>query len=150
MPDGSNLGTLPTREAIQVAREKYLDLVMVSPGAKPPVCRIMDYGRHRYEQEKKDKEARKKQKVTSLKELTVSYKIGEHDFQVRVKRIKEFVEHGDKVKVTVRLRGREEQHSNLAIILLEKFAKAVEEVVVIEKDPKIEGKQIIMILAPKK
>jgi len=150
MPDGSNLGVLPTREAYQVAKEKYLDLVMVSPNAKPPVCRIMDYGRHRYEQEKKDKEARKKQKVTSLKELTVSYKIGEHDFQVRVKRIKEFVEHGDKVKLSVRLRGREEQHSNLAIILLDKFAKEVEEFVVIEKEAKIEGKQIIMILAPKK
>ena len=101
--DSSQLGIISTREALSIAREKDLDLVMVSPNTVPPVCRIMDFGRHKYEQEKKFKEAKKKQHVTDIKELTVSYKIGEHDFQVRVKRIKEFVEHGDKVKMSVKL-----------------------------------------------
>lgn len=148
--DSSQLGIISTREALARAKEKDLDLVMVSPTAVPPVCRIMDHGRHRYEQEKKLKEAKKKQHVTDLKELTVSYKIGEHDFQVRVKRIKQFVEHGDKVKISVRLRGRELEHSHLAVNLLGKFAKEVEEVAVVEKPAKMEGKQVLMILAPKK
>ena len=148
--DSSQLGIITTREALARAKEKDLDLVMVSPTAVPPVCRIMDHGRHRYEQEKKLKEAKKKQHVTDLKELTVSYKIGEHDFQVRVKRIKQFVEHGDKVKISVRLRGRELEHSHLAVNLLGKFAKEVEEVAVVEKPAKMEGKQVLMILAPKK
>lgn len=148
--DSSQLGIITTREALARAKEKDLDLVMVSPTAVPPVCRIMDHGRHRYEQEKKLKEAKKKQHVTDLKELTVSYKIGEHDFQVRVKRIKQFVEHGDKVKISVRLRGRELEHSHLAVNLLGKFAREVEEVAVVEKPAKMEGKQVLMILAPKK
>jgi translation initiation factor IF-3 len=148
--DSSQLGIITTREALARAKEKDLDLVMVSPTAVPPVCRIMDHGRHRYEQEKKLKEAKKKQHVTDLKELTVSYKIGEHDFQVRVKRIKQFVEHGDKVKISVRLRGRELEHSHLAVNLLGKFAKEVEEFAVVEKPAKMEGKQVLMILAPKK
>lgn len=148
--DSSQLGIITTREALSRAKEKDLDLVMVSPTAVPPVCRIMDHGRHRYEQEKKLKEAKKKQHVTDLKELTVSYKIGEHDFQVRVKRIKQFVEHGDKVKISVRLRGRELEHSHLAVNLLGKFAKEVEEFAVVEKPAKMEGKQVLMILAPKK
>ena len=137
-------------DANNLAKEKYLDLVMVSPNSEPPVCRIMDYGRHKYELEKKGKEAKKKQHVVNTKELTVSYKIGEHDFQVRVKMIQKFVEHGDKVKMTVRLRGREEQHSNLAVDLLAKFAKEVEDVAVVESPPKFEGRRVIMILGPKK
>ncbi len=141
---------MTSKEAFTLAKEKDLDLVMVSPNANPPVCRIMDFGRHKYEQEKKGKEAKKKQHVTDIKELTVSYKIGEHDFQVRVKRIQKFVEHGDKVKMSVRLRGREEQHSNLAVDLLNKFAKSVEDVAIVERSPKLEGRQVIMILGPKK
>ena len=133
-----------------MAKEKDLDLVMVSPTAIPPVCRIMDFGRHKYETEKKGKEAKKKQHVTDIKELTESYKIGGHDFMVRVKRIQKFVEHGDKVKMSVRLRGREEQHSNLAVDLLNKFAKEVEEVAIVERAPKLEGRQVIMVLGPKK
>ena len=148
--DGSQLGILSTREAYNIAKEKDLDLVMVSPNAVPPVCRIMDFGRHRYELEKKGKEAKKKQHITDTKELTVSYKIGEHDYQVRVKQIKKFVENGDKVKLSVRLRGREEQHSHLAVELLNKFSKSVEEFAVIERAAKFEGRQVIMILAPKK
>jgi len=148
--DSSQLGIMNTKDAYALAKEKDLDLVMVSPTANPPVCRIMDFGRHKYEQEKKGKEAKKKQHVTDIKELTVSYKIGEHDFQVRVKRIQKFVEHGDKVKMSVRLRGREEQHSNLAVDLLNKFAKEVEDVVVVERAPKLEGRQVIMVLGPKR
>jgi len=148
--DSSQLGIMMTKDAYALAKEKDLDLVMVSPTANPPVCRIMDFGRHKYEQEKKGKEAKKKQHVTDIKELTVSYKIGEHDFQVRVKRIQKFVEHGDKVKMSVRLRGREEQHSNLAVDLLNKFAKEVEDVAVVERAPKLEGRQVIMVLGPKR
>ena len=148
--DSTQLGIMNTREAFSLAREKDLDLVMVSPTAVPPVCKIMDFGRHRYEQEKKGKEAKKKQHVTDIKELTVSYKIGEHDFQVRVKHIEKFVEHGDKVKMSVRLRGREEQHSHLAINLLNRFAEVVDPVAIVERAPKLEGRQVIMILAPKK
>jgi len=148
--DSSQLGIMNTKDAYALAKEKDLDLVMVSPTANPPVCRIMDFGRHKDEQEKKGKEAKKKQHVTDIKELTVSYKIGEHDFQVRVKRIQKFVEHGDKVKMSVRLRGREEQHSNLAVDLLNKFAKEVEDVAVVERAPKLEGRQVIMVLGPKR
>lgn len=148
--DGGQLGIMNTRDAYSLAKEKDLDLVMVSPNAVPPVCRIMDFGRHKYEQEKKGKEAKKKQHVTDVKELTVSYKIGEHDFQVRIKMIRKFVDHGDKVKMSVRLRGREEQHSNLAVDLLNKFAKEVEDVAIVERAPRLEGRQVIMILAPKK
>ncbi len=148
--DSSQLGIISTREALSIAREKDLDLVMVSPNTVPPVCRIMDFGRHKYEQEKKFKEAKKKQHVTDIKELTVSYKIGEHDFQVRVKRIKEFVEHGDKVKMSVKLRGREEQHAHLAVNLLNKFAAQSDEYASVEKPATREGKQVLMILVPKK
>lgn len=148
--DSSQLGILSTREALMIAKERDLDLVMVSPTAVPPVCRIMDFGRHKYEQEKKMKEARKKQHVTDIKELTVSYKIGEHDFQVRIKKIKEFVEHGDKVKMSVKLRGREEQHSHLAIDLLNRFAKESEEFAAVERPAIKEGRQVLMILVPKK
>lgn len=139
-----------TRDAFNLAKENDLDLVMVSPTANPPVCRIMDFGRHKYEQEKKGKEAKKKQHVTDIKELTISYKIGEHDFNVRVKSIQKFIEHGDKVKMSVRLRGREEQHSNMAVDLLNKFATVVEEIALVERAPKLEGRQVIMILGPKK
>lgn len=148
--DGSQLGIVNTNEALKLAKEKDLDLVMVSPNAVPPVCKIMDFGRHKYEQEKKNKEAKKKQHVVSVKELTLSYKIAEHDFQVRVKHIQKFIEHGDKVKLTVKLKGREEQYAYLAINLLNKFAKEVEEIAIMERAPKHEGKQVIMIITPKK
>ena len=148
--DSSQLGIMATKDAYALAREKDLDLVMVSPSAVPPVCRIMDYGRHKYEQEKKTKEAKKKQHVTDIKELTLNYKIGEHDFQVRVKSIEKFIDNGDKVKMSVKLRGREEQHSNLAVNLLNRFAKSTEEIALVERAPKMEGRQVIMILGPKK
>jgi translation initiation factor IF-3 len=148
--DGTQLGIVNTSEALKLAKEKDLDLVMVSPNAVPPVCKIMDFGRHKYEQEKKNKEAKKKQHVVVVKELTLSYKIAEHDFQVRLKQIQKFIEHGYKVKLTVKLKGREEQYAHLAINLLNKFAKEVENIANIERTPKHEGKQVIMIITPKK
>lgn len=148
--DGSQLGIMTSREANDLAREKDLDLVLVAATSSPPVCRIMDFGRHKYELEKKQKEARKKQHIANTKELTVSYKIGEHDFQVRVRRIEKFIGHGDKVKMTVRLRGREEQHSGMAVDLLKRFAESVDEIAAIESGPKAEGRRVIMILVPKK
>jgi translation initiation factor IF-3 len=133
-----------------MSREKGFDLVMITNQASPPVCRMLDYGRHRYEQDKRLKDAKKKQHTVQVKEITLSYKIGEHDYQVRLRRLESFLQHGDKVKMTVRLRGREAQHSVLAIQLLNRFAKDVEEWSIIERDPKLEGQRIIMILNPKK
>jgi len=148
--DGAQLGILPTREALRIAQEKGLDLVMVAADAAPPVCKIMDYGRHKFETEKKAKEARKKQHVVSIKELTVSYKIGQHDYEVRLRAIQKFIAEGDKVKVTVRFRGREMQHMELGAQLLGKFAGDVKDIAVIERDPKAEGRTLFLILAPKK
>lgn len=146
--DGGQLGILQTREAMRLAHEQGCDLVCVAPEAKPPVCKIMDYGRHKFEQDKKLHEARKKQHTVSLKELTVSYKIGEHDYQVRLKSIHKFINEGNKVKVTVRFRGREMQHSNLAQALLLKFAADAGEIALIEKDPRQEGRTLYLILSP--
>ena len=148
--DGSQLGILPTREALRIAQDKGLDLVMVAIDASPPVCKIMDYGRHKFETEKKNKEARKKQHVVSIKELTVSYKIGQHDYEVRLRAIQKFIADGDKVKVTVRFRGREMQHTDLGAQLLQKFAQDVKDIAVIERDPKLEGRTLFLMLAPKK
>lgn len=149
--DGTQLGVMPVREALRVARDQGLDLVLVAPEASPPVCRIMDYGRHRFEQEKRVREARKKQRVIENKELTLSYKIGEHDYQVRLRHIFRFLKAGNKVKLTVRLRGREAQHQNLAIHLLLRFANDSADVGMVEREPKVEGRNlIVMILTPRK
>jgi len=139
------------REALRLAQEQGLDLVLVAQDASPPVCRIMDYGRHRFEQDKRMRETRKKQRVIANKELTLSYKIGEHDYQVRVRQIARFLQAGNKIKLTVRLRGREAQHQNLAVRLLQRFASDATELGMVEREPKIEGRNlIVMILAPKK
>lgn len=148
--DGDQLGVLPLREALRVAREKGLDLVMVSPTAVPPVCRIMDYGRHKYETDKRLREAKKKQHVVEIKELTISYKIGQHDYDTKLRALERFIKDGNKVKMTVRMRGREEQHSGLAVALLRRFADDVGEIAVMEREPKPEGRNVIMILNPKK
>lgn len=148
--DGAQLGILQTREAMRIAQEKGLDLVMVAADAVPPVCKIMDYGRHKFENEKKAREAKKKQHIVSIKELTVSYKIGQHDYEVRLRAIQKFIGEGDKVKVTVRFRGREMQHTELGAQLLHKFAGDVKDIAIIERDPKQEGRTLFLILAPKK
>ena len=147
---GEQLGIIPAREALRIAQEKGLDLVLVAADANPPVAKIMDYGRHKFETEKKNREARKKQHVVSLKELTLSYKIGEHDYQVRLRSLQKFLKEGDKVKVTIRFRGREVQHLGLANELLMRFFRDVEEIGVLEREPKLEGRTAFIIVAPKK
>jgi translation initiation factor IF-3 len=147
--DGEQLGIMPIREAQQKAYEDKLDLVEVAPSAKPPVCRIMDYGRFKFEQSKKDREAKKKQKQITVKEVKVRPNIDEHDYQVKVKNMLRFLADGDKVKVTITFRGREVTHSESGRIILRKMAEAAGENANIEREPKLEGRNMIMILAPK-
>ncbi|RJQ86527.1 MAG: translation initiation factor IF-3 [Desulfobacteraceae bacterium] len=148
-PDGNQLGILPIREALAAASEFGLDLVEVSPTAKPPVCKIMDYGRFKYEQTKKQHEAKKKQTTFQIKEIKVRPKTGEHDLQTKLGHIKKFLERRDKVKVTVMFRGREIALSDRARELLEQVAAQVEPLAVVEQLPKFEGRTMTMVLAPK-
>lgn len=148
--DGSQLGIISSRDALKMAEEKELDLVMISPNANPPVCKIMDYGKFIYEQAKKDKDARKKQKVVTLKEVRLSPTIEEHDVSIKANNGRKFLVAGDKVKVTVRFRGREADYSFIGRKILDAFYSKLEDVCIIEKQAKLEGRNMIMILAPKK
>lgn len=147
--DGKQLGIMPLKEALKIAQERQLDLVKVAPQAKPPVCKIMDYGKYKYEQSKREKEARKNQKVISIKEIRMSPNIEEHDFQVRVKNALRFLEDGNKVKVTIRFRGREITHTQLGEDVLKRLAESVKEKAIVEKPPAIEGRNMVMLLSPK-
>lgn len=147
-PEGNQLGIKPLREALQLAREANLDLVNVAPNAKPPVCRIMDYGKYRYEQSKREKEARKKQKVITIKEVRLSATIEEHDLQTKLRSVKKFLQNGDKVKCSIRFRGREITHQDIGRDILMRIAKEVEGEGEVERRPKLEGRHMIMILAP--
>jgi translation initiation factor IF-3 len=147
--DGEQLGIKLTREAMQMAVEANLDLVNVAPTAKPPVCRIMDYGKYRYEQQKKDKEARKNQKVVEIKEIRLSATIDEHDFQTKLRNAIKFLKEGDKVKASVRFRGREIAHAENGRKVLERLATETLDISVQERAPKLEGRSMIMILTPK-
>jgi translation initiation factor IF-3 len=147
--EGEQLGVKPIREAMQLAIEQNLDLVNVAPTAKPPVCRIMDYGKFRYEQQKKEKEARKNQKVVELKEVRFSATIDEHDYQTKLRNVVKFLNEQDKVKCTVRFRGREITHASIGQKVLERVAKETEELSSMERRPKLEGRSMIMILTPK-
>ncbi|WP_034542019.1 translation initiation factor IF-3 [Carboxydothermus ferrireducens] len=147
--DGTQLGIMPLKEALKIAEEMELDLVEIAPTAKPPVCKIMDYGKYRYQQSKKEKEARKKQKIINVKEIKIRPTIEEHDFQVKLKNVLRFLEDGDKVKVTVMFRGRELSHPEIAYELLNKMAQEVGSIAVVERPAKLEGRNMIMILAPK-
>ncbi len=147
--NGEQLGIVSSKEAQKIADEKKLDLVKIAPTAKPPVCRIMDYGKYKFDQAKKEKEARKKQKTVDVKELRLSPSIDTHDIQVKIKKANEFLKDGDKVKVSIRFRGREIGHSKAGMTIMENFAKATEEFGVIDKQPKMEGKSLVMFLAPK-
>ncbi len=147
--DGEQLGIMSGREAQQLAYEKHLDLVEIAPTAKPPECRIMDYGKYRYEQQKREKESRKKQKTFDIKEVKLRPGIEEHDFNVKFKNAVRFLEDGDKVKVTIMFRGRELSHPELGEVLLNKMAAQLKEMAVVERQPKLEGKNMIMIVAPK-
>jgi translation initiation factor IF-3 len=146
---GEQIGIKPFREALQMAIDANLDLVNVAPQAKPPVCRIMDYGKFRYEQQKKEKEARKNQKIVDLKEVWFRSNIEEHDYQTKFRNVVKFLGEGDKVKCSVRFRGREIAHSNIGQKILERVAKEVADICVVERMPKLEGRSMIMILAPK-
>ena len=147
--NGEQLGIVSSREAQKIADERKLDLVKIAPTAKPPVCRIMDYGKYKFDQAKKEKEARKKQKTVDVKELRLSPSIDTHDVQVKVKKANEFLKDGDKVKISIRFRGREIGHSKVGMQIMEDFAKATEEFGVIDKPAKMEGKSLVMFLAPK-
>ncbi|MBD1857317.1 translation initiation factor IF-3 [Leptolyngbya sp. FACHB-402] len=148
--DGSQLGIMTSREAQTMADEKELDLVLVSDKADPPVVKIIDYGKHKFEQEKKAKEAKKKQHTVDVKEVKMRYKIEEHDYNVRINQAERFLKAGDKVKATIMFRGREIQHSDLAETLLKRMATDLQEIAEVQQAPKKEGRNMMMLLAPKK
>ncbi|EOR20512.1 Translation initiation factor IF-3 [bioreactor metagenome] len=148
--EGNQLGVLQTKEAQKIAEEKELDLVMISPNANPPVCRIMDLGKYIYEQSKKEKEAKKKQKVTVLKEIRCSLTIEENDIAIKAKNARKFLLDGDKVKITVRFKGREAQLGHIGQKILDNFVSKLEDVCVVEKPAKHEGRNMTMVLGPKK
>lgn len=147
--DGSMLGIMAVKDAQKLANSKNLDLVKIAPQAAPPVCRIMDYGKYMFELARKEKEARKNQKIISLKEVWIKPNIEDHDFSFKVKNACKFLKDGDKVKVSVRFRGREMHYTSLGEEVLRKFADSVLEVGTVERKPKLEGKSMIMILNPK-
>lgn len=148
--EGNQLGVLQTKEAQRIADEKELDLVMISPNANPPVCRVMDLGKYIYEQSKKEKEAKKKQKVTTLKEIRCSLTIEENDIAIKAKNARKFLLDGDKVKITVRFKGREAQLGHIGQKILDNFVSKLEDVCVVEKPAKHEGRNMTMVLGPKK
>lgn len=147
--EGTQLGIMSLEDALNLANERKLDLVNVSPNAKPPVCKILDYGKYRYELQKREKEAKKKQKVTSVKEIRLSTFIEAHDIQVKAKTATKFLKDGDRVKVSLRFRGREKDYASKGLEVMKKFAESVASVGTIDKKPEFEGRSLIMIVAPK-
>lgn len=145
--EGGQLGVLPIAEALKKAEELGVDLVEISPEATPPVCKLIDYGKFLYQKEKKLKEARKKQKVVEIKEMKFRPKIDDHDFEYRMKQIREFLEAGDKVKITIRFRGRELVHSQLGFDLVNRIIDLVKELGTPDKQPKFEGKSIVVVIS---
>jgi translation initiation factor IF-3 len=147
--EGENLGVMFTREAVEQAQEKGLNLVEVSPGADPPVCKFLDVGKYRYEAQKKANAARKTQKTQDIKEVKMRPNIDTHDYDVKMRNVNKFIEQGDKVKVTLRFRGREMAHQHLGMDLLKKVQTDVEEIAKVEAFPRLEGRQMLMVLSPK-
>lgn len=147
--NGEQLGIKSKQEALEIASRRNLDLVLVAPNAKPPVARIMDYGKYRFEQQKKEKEARKKQKVISVKEVRFSPTIDEHDFNTKLKNARKFLQKGDKVKASLRFKGRAITHKDIGQKVLDRFAEECKDIAVIESKPKMEGRSMFLILAPK-
>jgi translation initiation factor IF-3 len=143
------IGILPTREALYRAMQEGLDLVEISPGADPPVCKILDFGKFKYEQQKKKNEARKKQKVVEIKEIKVRPNIDDHDYDVKMRQMKNFIAEGDKVKVTLRFRGREMAHVDLGMKVLERVKTELDPVAKVEQMPRMENRQMIMVLTPR-
>ena len=147
--DGTQLGIVPSSEAMKIAIEKELDLVKIAPTANPPVCKIMDYGKYRFEQAKREKEARRNQHIVEVKEIRMSPSIGANDFNVKLNHGQKFLQEGDRLKVTVRFRGREMAHTNLGEELLKKFAEGCAEVGSVDKNPKLEGRFMSLFMTPK-
>jgi translation initiation factor IF-3 len=147
--DGSNRGTTAIADALVVAQEAGLDLVEISPNATPPVCKLLDYGKYKYQEQKKAAEARKKQKVVEVKEIKYRPMIDDHDYEVKMRSIKRFFEEGDKVKITLRFRGREMAHQELGTRLLERVKDDVSKLAKVEMDARLEGRQMVMVLAPR-
>ena len=146
--EGGNVGLISPYDAMEMAEEVGLDLVEISPNADPPVCKIMDFGKFKYEQQKKAAEAKKKQKVTEIKELKFRPNIDPHDYDVKMKSVSKFLGEGNKVKVTLRFRGREMAHQDLGRVLLERISDDIEEMGKVESMPKMEGRQMTMVIAP--
>ncbi|MCR5481787.1 MAG: translation initiation factor IF-3 [Clostridia bacterium] len=147
--DGTQLGIMSLEAALELANEKKLDLVNIAPNAKPPVCKILDYGKYRYELQKREKEAKKKQKTMQVKEIRLSTFIEEHDITVKANTAIKFLKEGDKVKVSLRFRGRERDYANKGLDVMKTFAQVVAEVGTVEKKPEFEGRSLIMVVAPK-
>ena len=147
-PEGENVGVVSPRRAMELAERAGLDLVEISPNAAPPVCKIMDFGKYKYEQQKRESEARKKQKIIEVKEIKFRPNTDTHDYDVKMRNVFKFLENGDKVKITMRFRGREMAHQNLGRELLERVAEDVKEHGKVENIPKMEGRQMTMMIGP--
>ena len=147
--DGQNLGNIPIADALAKAQEAGLDLVEISPNATPPVCKLLDYGKYKYQEQKKQAEARKKQKVVEVKEIKFRPMIDDHDYDVKMRSMKRFFEEGDKVKITLRFRGREMAHQELGFKLLDRVKSDTGPIAKVESEPRFEGRQMIMVLAPR-
>jgi translation initiation factor IF-3 len=147
--DGEQLGIMPAAEALEIAYSKNLDLVKIAPGSNPPVCKIMDYGKYRFAQAKRDKEAKKNQHIIEIKEIRMSPSIGENDFVVKLKNAQKFLSEGNRVKVTVRFRGREMAHTNIGEELLRRFAAECAELGALDKQPNLEGRNMSVFISPK-
>ena len=147
--DNNMRGVVPLREALWAAEEVGLDLVEVSPGAEPPVCKVLDYGKYKYEAQKKKNEARKKQKTVDVKEIKLRPNIDDHDYEVKMRNARRFIGEGDKVKVTLRFRGREMAHQELGMNVLVRVREELDEMAKVEQMPKMEGRQMVMVLAPR-
>ena len=147
--DGEQLGIMSAAEALKIAESKNLDLVKIAPMAKPPVCKIMDYGKFRFEKAKKEKEAKKNQKTIEIKEIRLSLNIDTHDFETKINHARKFIAAGNKVKVSIRFRGREMAHPELGLTIMKRCAEAMADCASIEKPAKLEGRQMLMFLAPK-
>ncbi|MBQ9460842.1 MAG: translation initiation factor IF-3 [Clostridia bacterium] len=147
--EGGQLGIMSSAKALELAESKNLDLVKIAPQAQPPVCKIMDYGKYRFEQAKREKEARKNQHIVDIKEVRLSLNIDTHDFNTKLNHTQKFIKGGDKVKVSIRFRGREMGHPELGAEIMKKFAEACQDFANVEKPAKLEGRSMIMFLAPK-
>ena len=147
--DGSNKGTVPIAAALAAAQEVGLDLVEISPNATPPVCKLLDFGKYKYQEQKKAAEARKKQKVVEVKELKYRPMIDDHDYQVKMRAMERFFEEGDKVKITLRFRGREMAHQDIGLRVLERVRSDTADLAKVEMEPNFEGRQVVMVLAPR-